>query len=165
MAWLKANEWAASWLEVLAIVVGLGSAGAQLGQVADQAEAEANAAATEIVYTRQHEINEVFLQNPELSPYFYENAQLPDTGDADSANITRQAQAVASDILDFFEVVRFTIDSGDFNADVDSWSAYLSESFSLSPVLCVTLLENREYYGGTNEWALWPRFAQPVCAS
>lgn len=49
----------------------------ELQQGAFDAADQASQAATERIYSQQHEINTIFLEYPELQPYFFENEELP----------------------------------------------------------------------------------------
>ncbi|WP_455833563.1 hypothetical protein [Pseudarthrobacter siccitolerans] len=111
------------------------------------------------VFEQQQELDKVFVEMPQYAQYFEEKVEIiPPEHEV-------QVRAIAFRTLDHFEHIRFQIANNLFSANHVAWHEYFSESFRYSPVLCRTLLENNEVYGGTTgPHSLWANFAELPCA-
>jgi hypothetical protein len=114
------------------------------------------------IYAQQQDIDKVFVDMPHLQPFFWDDKPLPaPAGDAASV-ISAQARGVASRILDHFEHLTYQMKAGAFEEEED-WKAYMKESFVTSPVLCLTLWDDKDEYGGTADDSLWVMYAKGNC--
>ncbi|WP_330460543.1 hypothetical protein OIB37_28885 [Streptomyces sp. NBC_00820] len=75
------------------------------------------------------EVNRVFVEHPEVRPYFYDGKELTE-GDPNSNRV----QAVAELMLDVFEWIWHRRE-GITEADRQAWADYVGQMFRLSPAL------------------------------
>lgn len=129
------------------------------------------------VYQQQQEIDDIFVEHPEMNPYFSDEVPVPPPpvlspiATEPEREIYEEAvqkkakiEAVAFRILDHFEHIRYQVENGLFEISYASWDEYIRTSFSSSPVLCEMLLKNNEEYDGTRDGSLWEEFAATPCA-
>jgi hypothetical protein len=93
------------------------------------------------------EISRLFLQNPDLRPYFFEGKTI----DASHPDYLR-AEAVAEVILDIFWTMASQarrIQNPEFaNTEASSqWAIYIGDCFASSPILTSFLTRRKEWYG------------------
>jgi len=93
------------------------------------------------------EISRIFLQHPDLRPYFF-GGQTIDESHPDYL----RAEAVAEVILDIFWTMGTQakrIESPQFtNGEMRSqWAIYVGDCFALSPILTSFLMKRKEWYG------------------
>jgi hypothetical protein len=104
---------------------------------------------SESLNDQSHEISRLFVQYPNLRPYFYDGQDIEDT----HSDFPR-AEAIAELILDIFWSMSTTaqrfMDSGTRLAMENNeklWQSYVGESFAQSPLLVKTLMKRRNWYG------------------
>jgi hypothetical protein len=119
------------------------------------------------IYAQQQDIDKIFVNMTTLQPFFWDDKPLPLPAsppvDGDPALVLiAQARGVASRILDHFEHLDYQMRSGAFEEKED-WDAYMKESFKNSPVLCLTLWDDKDEYGGTDSGSLWTTYAKGNC--
>lgn len=95
------------------------------------------------------EISRLFLQYPDLRPYFFEGKAI-DTNHPDYM----RAEAVAEVILDIFwtmatQARRFQSASPEFRDKQAGslWSIYMGDCFASSPILTSFLMRRKDWYG------------------
>lgn len=129
----------------------------QLDAVNDGLSSSAAAA----VYQQQQDIDDIFVEYPEVDPYFSDKEPIPaELGDEQESKI----KAVAFRILDHFEHIRYQLETGLFEVEEDAWLDYMETSFEESRVLCDTLLTYNSEYDGLEEDTLWAESAATGCA-
>ncbi len=130
------------------------------------------------VYEQQQEIDDLFVEHPELDPFFSDKVRVPEppvlppnaTQEqkdeyTEAVQKKARAEAIAFRILDHFEHIRYQVDNGLFEASYGAWNDYIRTSFESSPVLCDMLLTNNEEYEGTGDESLWKVFAASPCGA
>ena len=127
----------------------------QLNDVGKQLSSNASTA----IFNQQLEVNSAFLEDggTELTPFFFDDQKIP----ANDLELSQRVSVVASNLLDFFSHLEDQQDAGTFTID-EGWSAYISDSFKKSPILCETLMRDIEAYGGEGG-LLWKEFASKNC--
>lgn len=160
-------QWAVEVLLILATVVVAIYMGYHQLQSVDDALSSSAAAA---VYEQQQAINEIFVDHPEMQPYFWEGEPVPAVENAPAnaeveanANTPAVAEALSFQLLDHFEHVRYQIENGLFESDLEAWEATINDFFASSPILCETLLKDNEMYSGTGPETLWGKHAEEPC--
>jgi len=102
---------------------------------------------SESMNNQSHEISRLFIEYPELRPYFYDGQtieeQHPDY---------HRAEAVAELILDIFwtmgvQARRYIQHEVRTEGDGNLWQDFVAESFAQSPLLVKTLLKRQNWYG------------------
>jgi hypothetical protein len=93
-----------------------------------------------------HQISRLFIQYPELRPYFYMGRTIEET----HPDYLR-AEAVAEVILDIFwtmaqQAERF-MTPNQFNEGQQMWLEYVGDCFAQSPILVKVLLQRQHWYG------------------
>lgn len=86
-------------------------------------------------------IDEIFLSQPDLRPYFYEGRRLEEGDDL----LRQRVSAAAETILDVFEVVVLNRKYFTHVWPQETWDRYITHVFAQSPFLC-------EYLGNTASW-------------
>jgi hypothetical protein len=104
-------------------------------------------------------VNKLFLQNDnhKLVPYFFEGKPIPSA----ETETRQKAAQIAGSILDHFSHLEDQANAGSFDID-EGWKAYMRSSFEDSPILCETLGENLDAYGGEQGY-LWNNLARDAC--
>jgi len=102
---------------------------------------------SESLNSQSHEIGRLFVEYPELRPYFY-NSRTIDEKDP----LYPRAEAVADLILDIFWTMSSQaqrIETGTLGTDGDAnlWQEFLIDSFAESPILVKTLMKRQNWYG------------------
>lgn len=164
-------------IEMLIIAIGvtftLVVGASQLASVNDGLASSTAAA----VYQQQQEIDDIFVEYPELVPYFDDEEPVsplpvvgPDRAPAevkaleDAKQKEARIEAIAFRLLDHFEHIRYHLDEGLFETSHDAWEEYIRASFKNSPVLCRVLTTNLKEYDSTEKGSLWKKFAAEPCA-
>jgi hypothetical protein len=88
---------------------------------------------------RQFDILKIFIDAPDLRPYFYDGAPTPPRDSSEYARV----MAVAEYILDFFAAILIQRKMYGKIVAGDWWQAYMIDSFANSPALR-ELLDSRE---------------------
>ena len=91
---------------------------------------------------RVFEINRLFIENPRVRPYFYENKVCYDKA------LKPQVTAVAEYMLDFFSLIQEHdkfLTSEDLPS-IDEWIEYMKDSFRNSPMLRSVLETKKDWY-------------------
>lgn len=92
-------------------------------------------------------MDKIFLEHPELRPYFYENIDISQITDDDTR---RRVMIVAEYQLDYFDLVMTQLDyiptDGDSQEDKENWNKYFADSFAKSPALCKRIGDNPDWY-------------------
>jgi hypothetical protein len=102
---------------------------------------------SESLNNQSHEISRIFVEHPELRPYFYGGKTI-DENHPDHP----RAEAVAELILDIFWSMYSQSQRGDVRALVVDgsdklWQDFVGDSFAQSPILVKTLMKRRNWYG------------------
>lgn len=90
------------------------------------------------------QLDQVFIEHPELRPFFYEGQPPLDSGSGDD-NLRYRVLAAAEYALDIFECIWDHRDTYD-EADKESWRTWISDMLGASPVCSDLFLENRDWY-------------------
>jgi hypothetical protein len=99
------------------------------------------------VNSKQLELDSIFIQNPDLRPYFFEKKKI----DKNDKNYNK-AVSVADYTIDYFDLLYSQVDYFlppriDQNQKaLNSWKTYIKQSFKLSPILCQRLNEVKDWY-------------------
>jgi hypothetical protein len=99
------------------------------------------------VNSKQLELDSIFIQNPDLRPYFFEKKKI----DKNDKNYNK-AVSVADYTIDYFDLFYSQVDYFlppriDLNQKAfNSWKTYIKQSFKLSPILCQRLNEVKGWY-------------------
>lgn len=109
------------------------------------------------IYAEQQDINQLFVETPDLQKYFWYKEVAPE-GDTEPS----KPAAVASRILDHFEHLILQLESGDFDEERSGWEAYMKRSFEKSPVLCQTLSDDIDEYG-REPGSIFDLYAEDSC--
>lgn len=102
---------------------------------------------SESMNRQSHEISRIFVEYPELRPYFYDGKTIEE----DHADYLR-AEAVAETILDIFwtmanqadRAVKSEYVSGDAR---NLWVSYVTDAFADGPILVKILTKRQNWYG------------------
>lgn len=87
------------------------------------------------------EIDQVFINHPNLRPYFYEGAEIkPEASDY------QQVLAVAETILDFFDAILVQKPYLKKLWQGNWWDTYIEDGFRNSPVLCRRIDSGKNWY-------------------
>ncbi|MFC7850666.1 hypothetical protein ACFUTU_19540 [Arthrobacter sp. NPDC057388] len=122
------------------------------------------------LYAQQQEIDRIFVDQPDLQPYFWDHRELPDAAvirdpaaKREAQQLAGRAEATAHRILDHFAHLKYQMGTQAFTSERADWEAYIRRSFADSPVLCRALQDDREAFGGTGPDSLWGRYAAEPC--
>jgi hypothetical protein len=122
------------------------------------------------VYSQQQEIDQMFVENIDLQPYFWLGQRLPepdliaDPSEKNKAmDVIAKSEAASYRVLDHFAHLLYQMDKRAFAAERTSWEAYIKGSFERSPVLCRSLWEDRAAFGGDVPDSLWGLYARRAC--
>lgn len=90
------------------------------------------------------QLDQVFIEHPELRPYFYESRPAPEPGGGDDI-LRSRVLAAAEYALDIFECIW---DHRDTYADTDkdSWREWIGDMLASSPVCTALYLQNVDWY-------------------
>ncbi len=123
----------------------LWDAGVQQSKALEQQSETLENSARQVVFSQPIEVDKLFLQNPDLRKYFYENRAIQ----RDDANYDR-VMALADLILDSFDVFfsqgQFLKELQEDTPAFTAWSAYIHDMYATSPALRVRLDEVSRWY-------------------
>jgi hypothetical protein len=96
------------------------------------------------------EIDKLFIHDPDLRPYFYENKPIPDS----ASDISRyKIITLAETFLDFFDLIMVTKDitfqfhtEKNFNNHLNEWKIYICSVYKTSPVLRTLLGDHKDWW-------------------
>ncbi len=90
------------------------------------------------------ETDKMFIQYPELRPYFYLGKDIADTDP-----LAERAKAAAECLLDYYDSQTSQLKKypGIWRYEKGSWEANIIDMFAWSPVLCRYLEANKDWYG------------------
>src|SRR5258708_2731049 len=102
---------------------------------------------SESMSNQSHEISRIFVEYPELRPYFY-YAQPCDGNNPDF----HRAEAVAELILDIYWSMSTQAKRSDLSVlggsePAQLWQDYIADAFAHSPILVATLMKRQNWYG------------------
>lgn len=103
------------------------------------------------IYQLSHSTYKLFIDRPELRPFFYTTKQLPNTSEVHDKNLPNRDQilAAAELLVDYFEHI--TLSKNVINKQLyDSWIKYITQLCHNSDAIQVFLKENGTHY--TNEF-------------
>ncbi len=110
--------------------------------------------------SRESEINGVFVEYPELQPYFFDGAEI-DASNDDYARAVAVARLRVAFIGTIYEQSVYVADLNNENSPTwQAWKRYIRRSFSESPIMCQVLRETTDNY--TPDFA---SFASEGCGS
>lgn len=96
------------------------------------------------------EMNKIFLQHPDLRPYFYDKKDLSEVPDKDIHHTHHRIMIVAEYQLDYFDLLMTQLDyiptDEDSEEDKANWNKYFADSFANSPALCKRISLNPDWY-------------------
>jgi hypothetical protein len=131
---------------------------------------ESSAAAS--LYSQQQDIDQMFVENLDLQPYFWLGQELPDpdaiTDNNDktsAAKLVAKSEAVSYRILDHFSHLLYQMEKRAFNTERANWEAYIRHSFERSPILCRSLWDDRAAFGGEDPGSLWALYGASACSA
>lgn len=91
------------------------------------------------------EMDRIFVDRPELRPYFYSNKPIDEAD-----KVYDQVMAVAEHELDLFDSIYTQLgyipDDEDKDEDRETWRRYFAASFAKSPALCKRYYANKDWY-------------------
>jgi hypothetical protein len=99
------------------------------------------------VNSKQLELDSIFIQNPDLRPYFFEKKKI-DKNDKNYYKVV----SLADYTIDYFDLFYSQVDYflppkiDPKQKAFNSWNTYIKQSFKLSPVLCQRLNEVKSWY-------------------
>lgn len=89
------------------------------------------------------QLDQVFIDHPELRPYFYERRQPPESDNNDE--LRNRVLAAAEYALDIFECIWDHQDTYEEN-DKDSWRDWINDMFTSAPACRALYVEERDWY-------------------
>ena len=98
--------------------------------------------AYENIRTLMMTINQIFINQPELRPYFYLGKEITN----DDELLQQKLAAISEAILDLFESILLHREHFPQIWPADEWDAYIKSVFANSPVLCGYLESNKDWY-------------------
>lgn len=142
--WAHVAQVAGSIAAAIAVIVGFWQFRVQLQQ-----SAETDRISTlEQLYARMHDIDKLFVEKPELKPYFYQGMKKSDANPLVAADnmprVRAQVDAMAELLCDFFAAALESMKAlspGTYR----EWESYVADIFKNSPTL-------REFYCTRREW-------------
>jgi len=97
------------------------------------------------IATQTLEMDKMFIEKPELRPYFYDGQDIK-KGDLNYDRVL----SIAEYQLDYFDSTRTELGyiprDQDTQEDRATWNNYLGDSFANSPILCERIKANPEWY-------------------
>lgn len=103
----------------------------------------------EHVHARMHDIHRIFLEDPGLRPYFYENAPVPAAGATGQAGDRRAKILVMAELIcDYFEQVIWHHHHLPTSEAKEGWNLFMEQLFQSSPALRSHLWAQRRMYPG-----------------
>lgn len=100
------------------------------------------------INTQLAEIDNLFIDHPDLRPYFFEGAPWPSEEKPENLTLRRKLTSVAEKKLDFIDFWFMSARHLDLQrSDMVSWRNYFLGSFQNSPILCDVLKDEKEAYG------------------
>jgi hypothetical protein len=127
--------------EVLIGCIGLITIGILIWQTKVQTEA-LQLEATSAIYSGILDLDKIFLEKPELRPYFYEGVVIEPT----AVNYDK-VLSIAEYKLDLFDLFWQHSDHLRERQDWVAWKNWISESFAKSPIMCTHLNTIQDMYG------------------
>jgi hypothetical protein len=99
--------------------------------------------------TQTLEMDKVFIENPGLRPYFYEDIDIIEEKDKDKEKYN-QVMAIAEYKVDLFDSIKTQLGyipkDKDKNEDRATWDSYFADSFDKSPALCRHIHSHGSWY-------------------
>lgn len=94
------------------------------------------------ITARTFEIDRLFVEVPDLRPYFYDAVVI------DDPDVVARASAVAEFILDFYSAIQEHLDhlESDDMPSLAEWITYMQHGFKYSPFLCYYLEKRSDWY-------------------
>lgn len=115
----------------------------------DKASEALESSAYQSISSQLLDLDKLFIEKPELRPYFFSGTDLTDA-DPEYTKIYTQAISVADLQLDYFDSFWTQADHIDeLRKDSSSWRAwdkYIRDSFANSPIMCRRLSEVQSWY-------------------
>jgi hypothetical protein len=129
-------------LSLIISLLGLASLALIMFQI-NQASASLQAASYQSIANNTLELDKIFIDKPELRPYFYYGRDI-NQNEKDYDLV----MAVAEFLIDFFDstLTQLEIMPKDKQLDMPAWKKYFSDSFANSPALCKRLQRNPNWY-------------------
>jgi hypothetical protein len=97
------------------------------------------------IATQTLEMDKMFIEKPELRPYFYDGVDIKE--DDKNYNLV---MSIAEYQLDYFDSTRTELGyipkDQDTQEDRETWRHYLGDSFANSPILCKRIKANSDWY-------------------
>ena len=97
------------------------------------------------------QLDQVFIEHPELRPFFYEGRPLPDPG-SEGDTLRHRVLAAAEYALDIFECIWDHRDTYD-DKDKESWRAWIGDMLASSPTCSDLYTTNRDWYPALEDLA------------
>ena len=98
------------------------------------------------ISAREHEMNTVFVEYPELQPYFFSGTPINES-DPDYARVLAIARTRLSFISTFYDQSTYVNDLRNANNPTwRAWTNYIQRLFSTSPIMCQQLRDTRDDY-------------------
>jgi hypothetical protein len=146
----------------IAIAAGLYFAWDQAKKIAESIDTynrSLNVSILSNVSTQTMQEDQVFVDNPTLSKYFFDSTDIKE----DDVNYDK-VRAIALTMLDYFDQVGVLVHYSAENlhdsiSESDAWDKYFNYIFKRSPVMCHLYLQAPELYG-----ARLQKIATPACA-
>jgi hypothetical protein len=154
IAWLKQQTNSISLYEKISLVISLLGALSLIfiyvqtrliSQQSAQTTKNMQASMYATIATQTLEMDRLFIEKPELRPYFYRRVEI-----AENDKNYDLVMAIAEYQLDYFDATRTQLgyipDDADKAEDRETWNRYFADSFSKSPILCKRINMNRNWY-------------------
>ena len=114
----------------------------QTRQLSDTLES----AALSNISSRQFEMDSVFVEHPEMQPYFFSGVDITEKDEA-YARVTAVARARLNYVSTFYEQSAYVQDLQNVNSPFwQAWARYVERIFSASPIMCKQLDASQQDY-------------------
>jgi len=109
------------------------------------------------------QLDQVFIEYPQLRPFFYEGRPTPDANSGDD-DLRHRVLATAEYALDIFECIWDHRDTYD-QADRESWKVWICDMIAQSPACSALYVAERDWYPALQDLDPRPHRDQDVPAS
>lgn len=117
---------------ILAVLIGY-------SELKDTREALQSSASSAIA-VRTQEVDSIFLDQPDLRPYFYDSKKV----NRSDGELSSRVDALSELLLDFFEQI--VVDTQLFDAHREGWDLYIQGMFETSPALTDYLIAHCDWW-------------------
>ena len=137
-------------VQTIAIVIGFGFTGWTIRHLRKQTEdmtKATNAGVYQNITTSMFQIDQLFIENSELRPYFYGNLKMPK-----NSKLQAKVYGMAEMFIDLLDNVKIQADNMPQQYPWNTWRRYFNDILESSPVLQEYLSAHKGWYPELLSW-------------